>query len=108
MPPRLELHEPSATPMFPIDGALDLAWTGGGSMTLAWLMVNNEAGHGGAIWCLMENDGSFTIPAQDIAQLPSGVGPLYVESVEYDEMQVDGRGIGFTAGTMVSLIGNKP
>ena len=107
---RLELTTPSPSGMHQHPGgAFPLEWIGyDGSEALVMLMAQGEAGDGGTIYCLPDNDGSFTIPGNLVDQLPSGTFSMIVQQYNWDIVDAGGRAVGLLAGVGVSAAGFMP
>ncbi|MAE29952.1 MAG: hypothetical protein CMJ87_13370 [Planctomycetes bacterium] len=96
--------------MFPIlDGALDVEWSGAdGSDAALFLTLTGEDETGAVVICIVANDGSFSIPANLIDQLPTGTGTLLVEQYNWTETTVGGRSLALFAGSAGMGLGMKP
>ena len=96
--------------MFPIlDGPLDVEWSGAdGSDAALFLTLTGEDKIGAVVVCIVTNDGSFSIPANVIDQLPSGTGTLLVEQYNWTETTVQGRSLALFAGSAGMGLGMKP
>lgn len=63
-------------------GAFSVSWSGASSEpATVMLMTYVSQTQWASIYCTVNDDGSFTIPADKIAQLPSGTGQLMVSRV---------------------------
>ena len=67
-----------STPM--LSGALNVAWNGSTGSDSMWIYVTTvvDANNYATARCLVNDDGSFTVPSNIIAQLPSGSGNIGV------------------------------
>jgi len=75
MPPLLLLTSPDVTDYFELGGDLDVVWDGAVAGEDLWLQLYDEAMDDEVnvqIDCWVDNDGSFTVPADAVDQLPAG------------------------------------
>ncbi len=111
MTDRLGLVEPSYTGAFfelPA-GDFPVAWSGHDSSDAAVLLTFVDGNTAGAIIiCLVNNDGSFTVPGSLIDQLPAqGSGSLVLEQYNYSSTTVGGRSLSLVAGSAVMATGMR-
>lgn len=79
MPASLSITSPSLTSTVTVgSSALPMSWTGSSSVPVTIMLTIVETGTSNytSISCRAADDGSFTIPASAISQLPSGTGTL--------------------------------
>ncbi len=108
MPPEMHLTNPTPSQYATFAGDLLVQWTGGGNDAV-FLSVNVVASTDyGRVHCMADNDGEFTIPGTDLAQLPSGDGTLSLQ--HHDENYVDaaGRWVRLKGGYGLDVLGSAP
>jgi hypothetical protein len=105
MPADLNVTSPSIAQTFHANGALDVQWSGGENASV-WISVSTVAGQNyGYAYCEVTNDGSFTVPANVMGQLPAGDATLTVTQPLWDYVEVDGLWIYLFGAVYVSVTG---
>ena len=110
MTEKLVLLEPATqTGMFDwTDGALDVAWTGtDGAEALISLTSMDEQENGAMVMCMLANDGSFSVPANVMSQLPGPTVALLIQHYNSETMNVGGRSVMVMAGAGASVAGMR-
>ena len=90
LPDDLDLHSPAVTQTLQIDGAVDVQWSTGSDATVYISVSSTDGQDYGYIYCEAANDGSFTVPANLIDQMPAGTANLSVTQAQWDYVEVDG------------------
>ena len=111
LPAALTLTAPTTDTYFTLDGAgFDLSWTGGREERL-WIELGNESPTDEQlvqINCDVLNDGSFTVPAELMAQVPTGYElRLTLDQPVSDSFEVDGRSVGVGATSSAQALGAR-
>lgn len=83
VPDAVQITSPDISNLYTVGGgALSVSWTGAGSTgsSSTWLMMTtvdpNNTGNWASALCVVNDDGSFTIPSGVVSQLPAGVGNM--------------------------------
>jgi len=91
MPPEFHLTNPTPAQTVVVTGDYSVQWTGGGNHDATWItVVINAVQDYGQVQCKVTNDGEFTIPATDLAQLPTGSGIMTVAHHDDSYFEADG------------------
>lgn len=88
-----------------LDGDVSILWEGtDGAHAYVVLAVVTAEFDARGIVCTVENDGSFTIPGALVAELPQGSPSLMLQQFNYRRQEVEGRSLGFTAGSLLMYL----
>jgi len=89
-----------------LDGDVSIQWEGNdGAHAFVTLVSMTEEYDAGGIVCSVENDGDFTIPGELVADLPDGNPSFLLQQYNFRRQEVDGRSLGFMAGSAVMYLG---
>jgi len=105
MPQDLDLHTPDVAQTLQIDGAVDVQWSTGSDATIYISISATDGQDYGYIYCEANNDGSFTVPANLIDQLPAGTASLSVTQSQWGYHEVDGYWIYLFGAVYVTASG---
>ena len=90
-------------------GDFPIEWTGYDGSDAAIIMTFvDEFQDGAVIICIVNNDGSFTVPGNLIDQFPTGSGSLMVEQYTWETISAGGRNVALLAGAGVMATGMTP
>jgi hypothetical protein len=86
VPPALAVTAPPAleTATIPTSGDLTFTWTAAGSEAMVIRMF-------GVGDCVIEDDGSFAVPASFLANVPNGPGAMVIIAIADGEASFNGR-----------------
>ncbi len=105
LPVDLELTSPPIAQNFQASGDFEIQWSGGDADSV-WISVSSSSGEDyGTVYCEANNDGSFTVPGNQLGQIPSGGATLTVTQPIWDYVEVDGYWIYVFGGTYSTASG---
>jgi hypothetical protein len=108
MPPEMHLTNPTPSQQAVLTGDFPVQWSGGGNDAV-FLIVNIVSGSDyGQVHCMVDNDGAFTIPGTDLAQLPGGEGTLSLQHHDANYVDAAGRWIRLKGGYGLDVPASTP
>ena len=112
MPELLHLTSPAAGTSFELGGDLDVTWSGG-EMESVFLQlttndIDSQPARYGMLICEVTNDGQFTIPENQIGQMPPGWSALQLSQSNRVFVDVGGRRISLSGMVASAAMGTNP
>ncbi len=107
MTSQLTLVTPEPQGMFQLPGGdFLIEWSGydGSDAAIIMTFVDQDQ-NGAAIFCIVNNDGSFTVPGNLIDQFPAGSGSMMVEQYTWEHISAGGRTVALLGGAGVMAAG---